>query len=99
MFPKDDNIKENFKQELIASLKQREEEACSTWDLEATLALPWGVKLDVDPEYADAVAEYIEDLQGKEIMIDLNNKVKILRIGMKERRGKYALVFRYQLNA
>jgi hypothetical protein len=30
MFPKDDNIKENFKQELIASLKQREEDACST---------------------------------------------------------------------
>lgn len=99
MFPKDENIKENFKQELIDSLKQREEDACSTWDVQATLELPWGVKLDVDPDYADAVEEYIEGLEGEEIMIDLNNKVKILRIGMKERRGKYALVFRYQLNA
>ncbi|HKL42009.1 MAG TPA: hypothetical protein VJ962_05490 [Clostridia bacterium] len=53
----------------------------------------------MDPEYADKVTEYFNEIEGNLIAIDDERKVKIIRGGVKERKGKYTLIFRYQLMA
>lgn len=62
-----------------------------------TLSLPWGVKAIVNPELAEEVSVYFETIQGEDISLDNDRNVKILRGGVKERKGKYTLIFRYQL--
>jgi len=96
MFPENGKVKEDLNQFIIDDLAKREAEACSTWDIDATLKLPWGAKADVDPEFAVEVTEYFKEIEGNLIAID-NRKVKIIRGGVKERKGKFKLIFRYQL--
>ena len=97
MFPENGEVKEDLSQLIIDDLAKREAEACSTWNIDATLKLPWGAKAEVDPEYAEKVKEYLNEIQGNLITIDDERKVKIIRGGVKERKGKFTLVFRYQL--
>lgn len=61
------------------------------------MALPWGVKENVEPQYADAVNEYIKALEGSEIDLNLGIVAKLLKAGVKERKGQYVLIYRYQL--
>ncbi|QEK13444.1 hypothetical protein FQB35_14890 [Crassaminicella thermophila] len=61
------------------------------------MALSWGVKENVDPKYADIVKEYIADMEGSNVKLDSEKTVAILKAGLKERKGKYILIFRYQL--
>lgn len=63
------------------------------------MKLPWGAKATVNPEYADEVTEYFNAIEGNLIAIDNERKVKIIRGGVKERKGKHTLIFRYQLMA
>lgn len=51
----------------------------------------------VNPEYAEEVETYFNEIAGNEIQIDDERNVKIIRGGLKERKGKYTLIFRYQL--
>lgn len=99
MFPENGKVKEDLNQLIIDDLAKREAEACSTWDIDATLKLPWGAKATVNPEYADEVTEYFNAIEGNLIAIDNERKVKIIRGGVKERKGKHTLIFRYQLMA
>jgi len=43
------------------------------------------------------VKEYFDEIQGNLIAIDDARRVKIIRGGVKERKGKFTLIFRYQL--
>ena len=97
MFPENGKVKEDLSQLIIDDLAKREAEACSTWDIDATLKLPWGAKAEVDSEYAEEVKEYFDEIQGNLIAIDDERRVKIIRGGVKERKGKFTLIFRYQL--
>lgn len=62
------------------------------------MALPWGVKADVDPKKADAVKEYIDSVVDTKIALDSDKTATILKGGLKERKGQYKLIFRYQLD-
>lgn len=61
------------------------------------MSLPWGVKEDVEPEDAKAVEEYISKIEGSDIALESGAVVKMLRAGLKERKGLYKLIYRYQL--
>ncbi|KNF07540.1 hypothetical protein CLPU_15c00340 [Gottschalkia purinilytica] len=61
------------------------------------MALAWGVKEEVEPQYASAVSEHIEKIQGTEIELESGEKAKILKGGVKERNGQATLIYRYQL--
>lgn len=61
------------------------------------MSLPWGVKEPVDPENAQSVMHYIQDLKDKVICLPSGNESKILIASVKERKGKYLLIFRYEL--
>ncbi len=61
------------------------------------MALPWGVKEDVEPEKADAVKEYADSAADTKIALDSGKTATILKVGLKERKGQYKLIYRYQL--
>ena len=61
------------------------------------MSLPWGVKEPVDPANAQAVMHYIQDLKDKVITLPSENELKILMATVKERKGKYLLIYRYEL--
>jgi hypothetical protein len=61
------------------------------------MSLPWGVKEAVDPENAQDVMHYIQDLKDKVIVLPSENEVKILVASVKERKGKYLLIYRYEI--
>jgi len=61
------------------------------------MSLPWGVKEAVDPENAQDVTHYIQDLKDKVIVLPSENEVKILVASVKERKGKYLLIYRYEI--
>lgn len=56
-----------------------------------------GVKEPVDPANAQAVMHYIQDLKDKVITLPSENELKILMATVKERKGKYLLIYRYEL--
>lgn len=61
------------------------------------MSLPWGVKESVDPKNAEIVSEYISNIKGTDIVLESGEVVKLLKVGLKERKGKYMLIYRYQL--
>jgi hypothetical protein len=61
------------------------------------MSLPWGVKEAVDPENAQAVMHHIQDLKDKVITVPSDNELKILMATVKERKGKYLLIYRYEI--
>ncbi|MCT4594767.1 MAG: hypothetical protein N4A57_10935 [Anaeromicrobium sp.] len=61
------------------------------------MALPWGVKEEVEPEHGEAVSEYMTSVEGTKIELPSGNVAHILKSGVKERKGKYMLIYRYEL--
>lgn len=61
------------------------------------MSLPWGVKEIVEPTHADEVTKYLESVGGTKITLDSGKVASILKGGVKERKGQYTLIFRYQL--
>ncbi|WP_073046921.1 hypothetical protein [Dethiosulfatibacter aminovorans] len=51
----------------------------------------------MDPENAQAVMHYIQDLKDKVIVLPSENEVKMLAASVKERKGKYLLIYRYEI--
>ncbi|WP_459195430.1 hypothetical protein [Wukongibacter baidiensis] len=62
------------------------------------MSLPWGVKEDVEPEKADEVKTYIDSVADTKITLDSGKTAVILKVGLKERKGQYKLIYRYQLD-
>lgn len=58
------------------------------------MALPWGVKEEVDVNQVDAITSYMES--ASEIEVD-GQKAKILKAGVKAKNDKATLIYRYQL--
>lgn len=64
----------------------------------SVLASAWGVKEDVNPEGSEEVRKTFKELEGKTIELDTGEMVEVLKGDVKERKGKYTLIFRYKLN-
>ncbi|WP_430882729.1 hypothetical protein [Fusibacter sp. JL216-2] len=62
------------------------------------MALPWGVKGEVSADMAEDVEKYFEAIQGQKIDCGDNITVEVLKAGVKERKGKHTLIYRYVLS-
>ena len=98
LFAHDGNVEKAFKDSIMNSVKEREAEICDTWDAVKVMALPWGVKEDVEPDKADDVKTYIEGVADTKIALDSGKTATILKVGLKERKGQYKLIYGYQLD-
>ncbi len=61
------------------------------------MSLPWGVKVDVDADNSQLVADYVESLKDKTLALPSANEVSFLKAEVKSRKGKYALILRYEI--
>ena len=61
------------------------------------MALPWGVKEDVEPEAAEGVQTYLETILNTSLELNEHYKVAILKADVKERKGRYLMILRYQI--
>jgi len=97
MFGQDGNFEEALKNSIAASIKDRIENACSTWDLKAVLAVAWGVKEKFDPSQADALSAYIDSIADAEFTVPSGEEVKFLKGGVKVKGDDATLIYRYQI--
>lgn len=97
MFGQDGNFEEALKGSIAASIKDRIENACETWDLKAVLAVAWGVKEKVDPGQADAITAFVEGAADSEFEVSSGETVKFLKGGVKVKGDDATLIFRYQI--
>ncbi|MGO4987560.1 hypothetical protein ACTQ46_04700 [Gallicola sp. Sow4_E12] len=61
------------------------------------MALPWGVKVDVEPANAEEVDTFMNGIVDEDIEISDGRKVKVLKSGLKQKKDQNILIFRYQL--
>lgn len=97
MFAQDGNIEKALIDSIAISLVRREREACSTWNPESVLAVAWGVKEIISAENVEAVKSYIQSVIGKSILIADGVEVVVLEGDVKEQKGQFILIYRYQL--
>lgn len=61
------------------------------------MSLPWGVNQSVNPEKATEVTEFVSSLKDQSITLPSDNIVTIIKADVKDRKGKYLLIFRYEI--
>lgn len=61
------------------------------------MSLPWGVKEAVDPANADAVKTFVTSLSEQSFSMPSGNEIKVLKADVKERKGAYLMIMRYQI--
>jgi hypothetical protein len=61
------------------------------------MSLPWGVKESVEPEAAVSVETYVAGIAEQELSLPSGNNIKVLKGAVKERKGNYILIVRYQI--
>ncbi len=61
------------------------------------MSLPWGVKVDVDADNSELVVNYVEDLKDKTLALPSANEVTFIKAEVKSRKGKHALILRYEI--
>jgi hypothetical protein len=61
------------------------------------MSLPWGVRKDLDESIQDAYKEYLQGITGQILSMEDGNQAQILKADVKERKGHYMMILRYQL--
>lgn len=61
------------------------------------MTLPWGVKDFIETEVAESYTEFVESIKETTIELSDGNLAEILKADVKERKGNYLLILRYQL--
>lgn len=97
MFGQDGNFEEALKNSISASIKDRLENACETWDPKAVIAAAWGVKEKFDPSQADALTEYLNSIADTEFTVPSGEEVKFLKGGVRVKGDDATLIYRYQV--
>lgn len=88
------NVSEMMINSLKSSIDERIAKICDTWDYNAVMSAPWGVKEEIDIAKMDEYQKFFED--NEQVLID-EYKIIILKYGIKERNGVATLIYRYQL--
>ncbi len=97
MFGKSTELERELIELIEASIAEREAALCQSWNPEKTIALPWGVKEEVNADNAKQVTEYIDTTKQKKMQLPSGNTVEIITGSVKERKGQYTLILRYQI--
>lgn len=61
------------------------------------MTLPWGVKDFIEPDHAEAFKAFIETIKDAVIELPSDNHAKILKADVKEKKDKFLMILRYQL--
>lgn len=62
------------------------------------MSLPWGVKEFIEPAQAEAFTSYITTLASTTLVLPSGNEADIVKADVKEKKGKFLLIMRYQLS-
>jgi ABC-type phosphate/phosphonate transport system substrate-binding protein len=62
------------------------------------MSLPWGVRKDLDESVQEAYKTYLKSMVDKTLEIEDGIQAQILKADVKERKGNYMMILRYQLN-
>jgi len=62
------------------------------------MSLPWGVKDFIEPSEAEGFSEYVESIVNTSILLPSGEVADILKGDVKEKKGKYLLIMRYELS-
>lgn len=63
------------------------------------MTLPWGVKDFIDPANANEYKTYIESIKETQLELPSGNTANIIKADVKERKGNFLLILRYQLES
>ena len=97
MFGQNNLYQEELISLLLTSIKERQNEICDTWDAVKVMALPWGVKEELEPQAAEGLKSHLETILDTVLQLNDEFKVKILKADVKERKGRYLMILRYQI--
>ena len=97
MFAKDGDYEKAFKDSIIASIKDRKEKACATWDINAVLGSAYAIKEALDLDEVDGLKDYLSQVVGSDIELETGDKVSVLVGDIRERKGEAFLISRYQI--
>lgn len=62
------------------------------------MSLPWGVKDFIEPEASEEFTKYIESIANGSINLPSGHVAEILKGDVKEKKGKFLLIMRYELS-
>ena len=91
------DMKKALQNSIEESLKDRADNACATWDINAVLAVAWGVKEQIEVADADEVQKFMEETAGSVVELGNGEKVDFIKGGVKVKGDKALLIYRYQL--
>ena len=97
MFAKDGNYEKAFKESIMASIQERKDKGCATWDIKEVLGSAYAIKEEVALDEIDDVKSYIHQVLDADMELESGYKVKILKGDIRERKGEAFLIFRYQV--
>jgi len=80
---------------ILESIVKRDVEMCDTWNRDAALAQPFGIRVELAQDEVEEVRKAVEELEEKELLIQDSIRVVFLKGDIKERKEKYTLIFRY----
>lgn len=83
---------------LEESIVERKGNICDTWDTVKVMSLPWGVKDFIEPEHAEEFTAYVLSIVNKSLELPSGNIADILKGDVKEKKGKFLLIMRYELS-
>lgn len=95
LFAHDGDAEKALKQSIAASIKERMDTMCETWDPKAVMATAWGVKENVELAHAESVQSYVRGLTDSIIELEDGAKVTFLKGDVKIKPDQAILIYRY----
>ena len=95
-FLNDRPLGEAIEDTILISLTERDRTICDTWNRDAALAQPFGIKAELAQDEVEEVTKGIKELEGKELLIQDAIKVEFLKGDVRERKGNFTLIYRYK---
>jgi len=87
--------REALEASILKSIVKRDIEMCDTWNRDAALAQPFGIKVELAQDEVEEVRKVIDGLEETELLINGSIRAVFLKGDIKERKGNYIFIFRY----
>lgn len=62
------------------------------------MSLPWGVKDFIEPAEAKGFSEYVKSIVDTTLTLPTGYVAQVLKCDVKEKKGKYLFIMRYELS-
>ena len=95
-FGEDLDFEKALEKSIEASLKERRDKLCETWDPNV-IKSPWGIKESVSKGKIKDIKDFFLHKTNSMLKLSNGDEVKILKGDVKEKEDEGILIFRYQL--